>query len=87
MNDHQEPPATIKEVGIHIEYMRKDIAEVKTLVERMPNGFATKEDVQVVDKRITALEKARSKNWVFNTASAAMGALLLFLIQYAITHQ
>ena len=40
-----------------------------------------------LETRIKSLEKARSKNWLFNTASAGIGALLFFLIQYAITHQ
>lgn len=86
MDEHVEAPQTIKEVGIHIGYMRQDIADVKKLMETLPNGFASKEDVVSLDKRITVLEKARSKNWLFNTASAGVGTLLFFLIQYAITH-
>lgn len=86
MEDHKEAPTTIKEVGIHIGYLRQDIVEMKKLIERMPSGFATREDVRDIDKRITELEKARSRNWILNTASAIIGAILLFLIQYAITH-
>jgi hypothetical protein len=62
------------------------IKEIKEMVERLPNGFATKDDIRDHDKRITVLEKARAKNWVFNTASAGVGALLFFLVQYALTH-
>ena len=84
--EHIEAPTTIKEVGIHIGYMRQDIADLTRLVKDMPNGFATKTEMLEHDKRITALEKAKAKNWLFNTASAGVGALLFFLIQYAITH-
>lgn len=84
--DHTESPTTIKEVGIHIGYMRQDIASLTALVKEMPNGFATKGDLIDIDKRVTVLEKARSKNWILNTGSALVGALLFFLIQYAITH-
>lgn len=40
-----------------------------------------------LEARVKTLEKARAKNWLFNTASAGIGALLFFLVQYAITHQ
>ena len=84
--EHIEAPTTIKEVGIHIGYMREDIANLTALVKEMPSGFATKSELIEIDKRVTVLEKARSKNWLLNTASAGVGALLFFLIQYAITH-
>ena len=32
-DDHQKPPETIKEVGIHIGYMRDDIADLKNLLK------------------------------------------------------
>jgi len=86
MNEHVEAPTTIKEVGIHIGYMRQDIADLTALVKDMPSGFATKQDVLDIDKRVSVLEKARGKNWILNTGSAGVGALLFFLIQYAITH-
>jgi len=84
--DHIEAPTTIKEVGIHIGYMRQDIADLTKLVKDLPNGFATKAELLEHDKRITSLEKARSRNWLLNTGSAGVGALLFFLIQYALTH-
>jgi len=39
-----------------------------------------------LEKRVTTLEKARAKNWIFNTLSAIAGAVLLYLIQYVLTH-
>jgi len=86
MDEHVEAPTTIKEVGIYIGWLRKDMTEMKKLLEQLPSGFASKNDVERLDKRITVLERARSKNWILNTASAGVGALLFFLIQYAITH-
>jgi len=39
-----------------------------------------------LEKRVIMLEKAKAKNWIFNTLSAIAGAVLLYLIQYAFTH-
>lgn len=62
------------------------IKEIKEMVERLPNGFATKDDIREHDKRLVILEKARSMNWVFNLVSFLIGGLLIYLIQYALTH-
>lgn len=86
-NQHVEPPQTIKEVGIHIGYMRQDITDMKKLMESLPNGFASKEEVASLDKRISAVEKTLNKNWIKMTGSGIVGALLLYLAQYALTHQ
>lgn len=43
--DKQEPPATIKEVGIHIGYMREDIHALTDEIKDLKSGFATKEEV------------------------------------------
>ena len=31
--DHKQPPQNVKEVGIHIGYLREDISDVKALLE------------------------------------------------------
>ncbi|WOI86003.1 hypothetical protein [Rhodococcus qingshengii] len=60
MNDHNEPPSTIKEVGIHIGYMRDDIAELKELFKNMPTAFATKAELDTLrsefDEKLDSVE-------------------------------
>lgn len=87
MDGHlDDAPTTIKEVGIYIGFMRQDISKLTNLVENLPKGFATKAEMLEIDKRVTSLEKSRNKNWLLNTGSAGVGALLYFLVQYALTH-
>lgn len=82
MNNNQEPPSTIKEVGIHIEYMRKDIAELKALMESMPSGFVSKDDFIAHDKRITRLESRDGLKttllWVGLVASAIINIVMVY---------
>lgn len=79
-----DAPATIKEVGIHLAYMRKDIKELTDLVKEMPNGFATKEELLHLEARITVLEDSRGSLWsrfglptVYSVISAVTLLLLL----------
>ena len=92
MKDHDEPPATIKEVGIHIGYMRDDIAELKELVKKMPSAFATKvemsdlhtdltDKINFVDGKVNALDR---KRWQQNTMSAIAGIVLAGLVAIAL---
>ena len=73
------------------------IQEIKELLHALPNGFVSRDDIVGMtkdannthvgfDKRITTLESSRSKTWIFNTLSAAGGALIFFLISYVLTH-
>lgn len=78
-----DAPSTIKEVGIHMAYMRQDIAKLTTLVEQLPNGFATKEELLAVDSRVTVLESAHGSFWVQFGKPALQylfGAISLFLV-------
>ncbi len=56
MDEHTEAPTTIKEVGIHIGYMRNDISQLKKIMETLPSGFASKDDLVNIDKRVLKLE-------------------------------
>jgi len=82
MNDHQEPPATIKEVGIHIEYLRKDMAELKALMESIQKGFVSKDDFISHDKRIAKLESFNGLKttllWVGLVASAIINIVMVY---------
>lgn len=55
--EHKQPPRTVKEVGIHMGYMSDDIAELKDLLKKMPEGFATKDQILAVQVKISGLEK------------------------------
>lgn len=57
----------------------KDIKEsVRSLTESMNNGFATKTEVRVIDKRITELEDL--KGWAVKIILGAIIAGLLALL-------
>lgn len=53
---HQQPPTNIKEVGIHIGYLREDIGHVKSLLENHMALAATKADIAAHDVRISKIE-------------------------------
>lgn len=71
MANHPEPPATIKEVGIHIGYLREDMTEVKTLLAKYIEDSATKSEVAKLEKRVEGLEvSAVSRKEVFAIVGA-----------------
>ena len=43
--EHKQPPQNVKEVGIHIGYLREDIGDIKVLLESHIALAATKADV------------------------------------------
>ena len=59
--DHKQPPQNVKEVGIHIGYLREDIGDVKALLENHIALAATKADVAAHDVRISRLEELVEK--------------------------
>ncbi len=56
------------------------------LARKIDNLSNTPLEIDTILKRLIKLEKAQAKQWIFQTASAGMGALIFFLVQYAITH-
>lgn len=82
-NLEADAPATIKEVGIHLAYMRKDIQELTGLVKELPNGFATKEELMHVEARVTVLETNKGSLWTrfgLPTVYSVISAITLLLI-------
>lgn len=78
-----DAPATIKEVGIHLAYMRKDIKELTDLVKEMPNGFATKEELLQIEARVKILEDTKRSIWSrfgLPTVYSVTTAVILLLI-------
>ena len=43
--DHKQPPTTVREVGIHLIYMSKNMAEINSKLTSMSNSFATKQEL------------------------------------------
>lgn len=78
-----EAPTTIKEVGIHLAYMRKDLKEVIDLVKELPNGFATKEELLHLAARVKILEDNKGSVWTrfgLPTFYSVLSAVVLLLI-------
>ena len=59
--EHKQPPQNVKEVGIHIGYLREDIGDVKALLENHIAISATKADIAAHDVRISKLEEIIEK--------------------------
>ena len=59
--DHKQPPTNVKEVGIHIGYLREDIGDVKALLENHIALAATKADIEAHDVRISRIEEIIEK--------------------------
>lgn len=50
-NEHNRPPETIKEVGIHLGYMSKNIADLKILVQEQNKAYSTKAEFLALEQR------------------------------------
>ena len=59
--EHKQPPQNVKEVGIHIGYLREDIGDLKALLENHIVNSATKAEVAAHDVRISKLEEIIEK--------------------------
>lgn len=53
ITNHNEPPKTTREIGIHLVYMSKNMAEINNKLTCMSNSFATKEELlsAIADRR------------------------------------
>lgn len=77
-----EAPTTVKEMGIHLAYIRKDIQDLTDMVKALPNGFATKEELLHVVARVKILEDHKGSIWVrfgLPTIYMIIGSVLLTL--------
>ena len=59
--EHKQPPKTIEGLGIHIEYLREDISELKGLLTAQALNSATKADIEAHETRISKLEEVIEK--------------------------
>jgi hypothetical protein len=84
VSDSENSPAVVTyRIGQLEQVVRDGFKEHNEKLDRLANNFVTTE---TFESRIVPLEKAKSKNWVFNTLSAVAGAVLLYLVQYTLTH-
>lgn len=78
------PNVVAYRVGQLEQAVQAGFKEHNDKLDKLINNFITKEEFE---NRVAPLEIAKSKNWIFNTLSAVAGAILLFLVQYALTHK
>ena len=84
--DHNKPPETIKEVGIHIGYMTRSIVELKELLKEQNKSYATKTELldfeQRNDDRMTRLSTQIKdlENWNIWAQRLVLGAVILAVL-------
>jgi hypothetical protein len=57
----------------------------QALAAKIDNLANTPNEIEVINGRLTKLEKALARTWVSNTLSAAVGAIFVSLVIYAVT--
>lgn len=80
--EHPEAPTTIKELGIHVSYINKNLEAINKKLEVMTDVYASKEDLEEVKVRVLALEtKNNFKStllWVGLVASAIINIVVIY---------
>lgn len=84
LEDHKQPPQNVKEVGIHIGYLREDIGDIKTLLENHIALAATKADIADHDVRISKLEELIEKVKTRIVGAAITIFVLMVLAMYGL---
>ncbi len=70
-----EAPTTVKEMGIHIAYMRNDMNEIKVAFTNFVKNTPSHDDLNELKKRLDRLENWRSS--IIN--KIAYSAVVLFI--------
>lgn len=77
-----QPPKTIQEVGIHLQYMAEQLQAMSDKLNELTNSFAEKEEMAKLEVRV---EKLESKNglkqtllWVGLVASAIINIVVIY---------
>jgi hypothetical protein len=55
-NQHKDSPTTVKEVGIHLGYLREELQEVKDEIKNFLAIASTKADVLILENKLKKLE-------------------------------
>ena len=82
--EHKQPPTNVKEVGIHIGYLREDIGDVKALLEHHIALAATKADIEGHEVRISKLEEIIEKVETRIVGAAITILVLMVLAMYGL---
>ena len=82
--EHKQPPKTIEGVGIHIEYLREDISELKELLTAQALNSATKADIEGHEVRISKLEEIIEKVRTRIVGAAITIFVLMVLAMYGL---
>lgn len=82
--EHKQPPQNVKEVGIHIGYLREDISDVKALLEHHIALAATKADIEGHEVRISKLEEIIEKVETRIVGAAITILVLMVLAMYGL---
>ena len=56
MPEEEKIPTTIREVGIHIGYLRTDMAEMKETIKEMAKNSPTRREFDELEERVSLLE-------------------------------
>jgi|GEM_PF-6136058 len=56
-DDHENTPTTVREIGIHIGYLREDVKELKDVANQLAEGTITRKEFEGLTVRVSALEK------------------------------
>lgn len=78
------PPKTIEEVGIHIGYMGRDISDMKKAIDHLANGFATKEELSDLTKRVAKLENRSGLKETLQWVALACTTIISIVSLYAL---
>lgn len=79
MPEDHTTPTTVKEVGIHIGYIREDIAELKRTVTAFTDTAATKAELSSLEKRVSSLEKRDDSKKYFTRLEGRVVTAMLSL--------
>lgn len=82
MQDHDKLiPTTIKEVGIHVGYMRADMKKMQAVLENLPSGFATKSELLSINDDLVELKtRINTLRYITPIIYGVIGSVVTFLL-------
>ena len=84
VDKNTKPPKTIEGLGIHIEYLRGDISELKELLTAQALNSASKADIAAHEVRISKLEEIIEKVKTRIIGAAITIFVLMVLAMYGL---
>lgn len=55
-DEHNKPPTTVREIGIHLGYLREDIEKMNNKIEDAINNYVTKVEVEELKGEISEIQ-------------------------------